>query len=70
MRNVDLVLDYYIAEGDTSAVLNRIGRKENKKNPDLWLKVSESILHAVRAFLSIESPACLCSLTLAPLING
>jgi vacuolar protein sorting-associated protein 11 len=39
MRNVDLVLDYYIAEKDTASVLNRMSRKENKKNPDLWIKV-------------------------------
>jgi len=38
-RNVELVLDYYIAERDTNAVLARMGRKENKKSPDLWTKV-------------------------------
>lgn len=42
MRHVDLVLDHYIAERDTANVLNRIGRKENKKNADLWVKASQS----------------------------
>jgi len=38
-RQVEMVLDYYMEEGEVGLVLQRMGRKENRKNAELWGKV-------------------------------
>jgi hypothetical protein len=38
-RQVEMVLEYYMEEGEVGLVLQRMGRKENRKNAELWGRV-------------------------------